>query len=357
MKAFIRSASCISPQPTFSNGLFGSDAAVVHNANYLEVMEPAYTNLLDPKLMRRMSKIVRIGTATAMACLQQAGVANADAIVAGTAYGCLEDSENFLKKIVLQDEQMLSPTAFIQSTHNTVAAQIALLLKCHRYNNTYVHRGFSFDHALTDALLLLQDNPCEHILAGSADELTPLTFSVLQRLGFYKQDAVDAGNLYHSGTRGSIAGQGAAFFLLSGHRRPGDLARIEALHLFRAPAHAGAVAQTIHSFLSAQNLAATEIDALITGNNGDAAGDKLYLQLQSTVFSGLPAQPFKHLCGEYPTASSFALWLAANLLYQQKLPAGFINMSLPEKGFNKVLIYNCFQQQYHSLLLLGRAAQ
>lgn len=40
-------------------------------------------------------------------------------------------------------EQMLNPTAFIQSTFNTVGAQLALLLKIHAYNVTYVHRGLS----------------------------------------------------------------------------------------------------------------------------------------------------------------------------------------------------------------------
>ena len=36
-------------------------------------------------------------------------------------------------------EQMRNPTAFIQSTFNTVGAQLALLLKIHAYNVTYVH--------------------------------------------------------------------------------------------------------------------------------------------------------------------------------------------------------------------------
>ena len=57
----------------------------------------------------------------------------------------------FLRKMIEFEEKMLSPTAFIQSTHNTVGAQIALLLKCHHYNNTIVHRAFSFENALTEA--------------------------------------------------------------------------------------------------------------------------------------------------------------------------------------------------------------
>src|SRR5882672_1826936 len=133
MKIFIRSASCISPQQTFQDQLFFNEPKE-YTANLLKVIEPDYKKILDAKLMRRMSRIVRIGLAAATSCLKDAGQENIDAIVTGTAYGCMEDSETFLRKIVEQDEQMLSPPSFIQSTHNTVGAQIALFLKCHTYN-------------------------------------------------------------------------------------------------------------------------------------------------------------------------------------------------------------------------------
>lgn len=355
MKAFIRSASCISPQQTFNNGSFSNDEPAVYNSDLLDVIEPSYKDIIDAKLMRRMSKIVRIGAATALNCLQKAGVSNVDAIVTGTAYGCMEDSENFLKNIVLQDEQMLSPTAFIQSTHNTVAAQIALLLKCHNYNNTYVHRGFSFEHALTDAMLLLQDDATQKILAGSADELTPLTFSVLKRLGIYKQYAVNTEDLYTSTTRGSIAGQGAAFFLLSGKSSADDLAVIDALQTFYAPGSIAEVEQGIETFLSTQKITAGDIDLFITGRNGDAGNDKLYDGLQSSVLKNIPAVNYKHLCGEYPTATSFAVWLAANILKQQKLPQFFKEVATPGNGIKRILVYNNYQHKYHSLILLSAA--
>ena len=54
-------------------------------------------------------------------------------------------------------EQMLNPTAFIQSTFNTVGAQLALLLKIHAYNVTYVHRGLSFESALIDGIISIAE--------------------------------------------------------------------------------------------------------------------------------------------------------------------------------------------------------
>ena len=70
-----------------------------------------------------------------------------------TGLGCLEDTEKFLSSIYTNEEKLLNPTPFIQSTHNTVAGAIALAIKCHGYNATYTHRGFSFESALEDALI------------------------------------------------------------------------------------------------------------------------------------------------------------------------------------------------------------
>ena len=70
-------------------------------------------------------------------------------IIVGTAYGCLQDTEIFLTTMIEYNEEMFTPTAFIQSTHNTIGAQIGLMLQCHNYNNAFVHSGFSFESALT----------------------------------------------------------------------------------------------------------------------------------------------------------------------------------------------------------------
>ena len=52
-------------------------------------------------------------------------------------------------------KNILTPTSFIQSTHNTVGGQIALGLECKGYNFTYVHASISFESALLDAQLQL----------------------------------------------------------------------------------------------------------------------------------------------------------------------------------------------------------
>jgi len=128
MSIYIRSSACISPQKTFGDVNLLTQL-VEYNETRLRPIEPDYAAFIDPKLIRRMSHIIKMGVAAASECLNQANVEMPGAIITGTAYGCLEDTVSFLTRMIELNEELLPPTAFIQSTHNTVAAQIALLLK------------------------------------------------------------------------------------------------------------------------------------------------------------------------------------------------------------------------------------
>jgi hypothetical protein len=276
--------------------------------------EPDYKALLDPKLSRRMSRIIRMGTAAALICLRESGVDIPDAIVTGTAYGCLEDTGLFLKSMIERKEEMLQPATFVQSTHNTVGAQIALMLGCTGYNNTFVHRGFSFESALLDATLLLADKEATTVLVGGIDELTETSRALLERFGLFRRTA---------------AGEGAAFFLLSSEPSGNDFARLDGIATFYKP-DAGTVEQRLMSFLSSEGLAPGDIDLIITGDKDE---------ISVSLFPGIPTLTYKHLSGEYPTSSSYGLWLAADQV---------------QSGARRVLVYNNYLGIYHSVYLLSR---
>ena len=184
---YINAVAGISPQETFNATPFPKEI-IQHTGNRFNCIEPDYDELIDAKLIRRMSRIIKMGTAAALKCLQQSQVEMPGGIIVGTAYGCLQDTEIFLQRMIDYKEEMLTPTAFIQSTHNTVGAQIALLLQCHNYNNTYVQSGFSFESALLDALMLLKENEMNNVLVGAADEITKASHAILERFGLYKND-------------------------------------------------------------------------------------------------------------------------------------------------------------------------
>jgi 3-oxoacyl-[acyl-carrier-protein] synthase II len=336
---FIKALASISPQQTFNAPALPSEV-VIYRTNRLACIEPDYKQWVDPKMIRRMSRIIKMGVATAMNCLKSAGVEAPDAIVTGTAYGCLEDTGIFLNRMIEFNEEMLNPTAFIQSTHNTVGAQIALSVKCYGYNNTFVHRGFSFETALLDGLLLLKDKEVSNVLVGAADEITDVSFAILNRFDIYRQGDVVTNELFVKNGTGTIAGEGAAFFLLTNEQSEDNCAALDSIHTFYKPRSNEAIAEQIQTFLSAQSLTTADIDFVINGMNGDTENDAIYYYLNNDLFARTISEPYKHLCGEYPTSSSFALWHAATLLRASS-------------GRKRVLIYNHYKNIHHSLFLLS----
>ncbi len=165
----------------------------------------------DAALRRRMSRIVKMGVSVGMACVQQVGVAEIDAIITATGFGCLDDSEKFLRTLIENDESLLNPTPFIQSTFNTVGGQIGLLCKNHCYNMTYTHRGRSFESALLDAILLIQSGEAHCVLLGGFDNNTPSQLKIMERMGLWRH---------------ATAGEGAYFFVLSDRPQPEALAQV-----------------------------------------------------------------------------------------------------------------------------------
>ena len=202
MNIYIQGTGCVSPLETAAAGPFPAVVNPAYDGARLKVQDPDYKQWIDVKLIRRMSRIIKMGVAAAALSLKDAGVEKPDAIITGTAYGCLDDTGVFLTKMINQQEEMLTPTAFIQSTHNTVAGQIALMLGCHAYNNTFVHKAFSFESALLDSIMILKEGQSKHILVGAMDEITNHSFAIISRFNRFKKEQTSHTELLHSNTPG-----------------------------------------------------------------------------------------------------------------------------------------------------------
>ena len=339
MKVYIRSTGNISPQYSLDTNAFSLSRVTTSN-NYFKSTEPDYDAFVDSKMIRRMSRIVKMGVAAALTCLRNTEVENPAAILTATAYGCLEDSSAFLRRMIEFEEKLLSPTAFIQSTHNTVGAQIALLLKCHNYNNTIVHRAFSFENALTESRLLLQEGTGP-VLVGAIDEITDDRHAILSRFGLYKKTNTASGN---------IAGEGAAFFLLDKEPGNGAIAILRDLQILYKPENNESVEHSILEFLKENELTMDQVDLILSSHTGNKKQDEPDDHLMNSVFRGKPSFPFKSLCGDYPTASGFALWLATLLLKEQKAPAWMGGLQFPLRN---ILIHHHSGNSHHSFFLIG----
>ena len=138
---------------------------------------------VKPIAARRMGKLMKSSLLSSLTALEQAGVEMPDAVITGTAYGCLENTERLLRQINAEEEESISPTYFMQSTHNTIGSNIAIKLGCHGYNSTYSQRGDSLEWAIRDAELLIRSGKCRTVLVGCHDESTPTLKSMLDRIG------------------------------------------------------------------------------------------------------------------------------------------------------------------------------
>src|SRR5688572_602889 len=260
MSVYIKGMGNISPQKTWDeNGLL--DQPLAYMGDKLSCHEPDYSKYIDIKQLRRMSRIIKMGVAAGSMALKQAGVSVPNGIITGTAYGCLDDTGIFLNKMIENKEYALNPTPFIQSTHNTIGSQIALLLQCQEYNQTYTQGAFSFESALLDALLELKDSPLQSLLVGGVDEITPVSHALQKRFGIFKSDGNNL-NLFDGRGKGTVNGEGAAYFVLSGEKNSEKQVCIDAVRMLYKPEDA-VLKKEIASFLETASLKNTDIDLVL----------------------------------------------------------------------------------------------
>lgn len=361
--AYINGMGNISPQNTAFGSSFLGDP-IYCEGNFLWAQEPDYKNYIQSGLVRRMGRIVRMSLAATHLAMEEAGVEQVDAILTGTAMGCLQDTEKFLSAIVENGEQMLTPTAFVQSTHNTIGGQIALLRQNTCYNLTYVHRGFSFESALLDALMRLKEGESACALVGGVDELTKNNEVFFKELGCVKSEVMNNEAILAQNRRllagetvplsdGAQFGEGATFFVLSPAATLRSMAVIQGLKMYYKPSGYRAIEVLAQRFLSEIGWQVSDIDAVIMGNSGDRRYDTYYHVLERGILADKPVLLFKHLCGEYSTGTAFALWMGARVLQTQQIPTVVRGNNQRCDKIHKILIYNHHQGANHSFVALS----
>ena len=353
MKAYINGTGCISPQETFDNNRF-LENITEYNENFLQVIAPVYKEFIKPIELRRMSRIIRMGLTSALICLKDSEIENPDSIIKGTGMGCVEDTEKFLTAVIENKEQLLTPTSFIRSTHNTVGAQVAVTLKCNKYNYTYVHRGFSFESALLDAMMLIDEKEAANVLVGGVDESSDNSFIITGRLNYWKNDLINNLDLLKHNTSGSISGEASVFFTVSEKPSSTTYAKINGLRMFSNPVSEEMLESQIQSLIQDAGLSNSDIDLLVMGYSGDSETDESYRQAARIVGKDIPQVYFKHLCGEFHTSSAFGLWTAANILKRKTIPEVLKVESFNLDSPKNILFYNHYRNEQHSLILLSK---
>jgi 3-oxoacyl-(acyl-carrier-protein) synthase len=353
MSAFINGIGLISPQKTAETADFLAEI-MEYSAEYLKCIEPpSYKPYIDPLQSRRMSRLIKMGIASAKMALNEAGCEMPDAIITGTGLGSVEDTEKILGTIHLE-QPFLNPTPFMQSTYNTISSQIAIQLKCHNYNSTYVHRIFSFESSLQDALLQISEGTSRNVLTGGIDEMTLNHLKITRRPGHWKTEAVNNLEMLKWNSPGSLAGEGAGYFLLSTEKNDKTYGNLLDVKTIYKPENPEEISRQLKSMLSKSSLTITDIDLVLLGINGDNRNDHIYHEFAKVNFPGTPLAYYKHLCGEYHTASGFVLWLAANILKRQTVPEIIRINEISSNPIRNVLIYNQYYNVNHSFVLVSQ---
>jgi 3-oxoacyl-(acyl-carrier-protein) synthase len=350
-RCYINGIGNVSVQNSSDNANF-FDGFTEEKTNVILVHKPNYKEYIKPNLIRRMATGVRMGVVASAIALGEAGVENPEAIITGTGMGCLIDSKNFLKKMVDNNEQFLTPTSFIQSTHNTVGGQIALGLACKSYNVTYVHSATSFESSLFDSLMMLEDN-VHNILVGGVDEISDYTVDLYKLIAHVKNEETLSEGILNSKSKGAVFGEGAQFFVLDSQKNKNTYAVLKDVKTYNRLDQTDVTNKLIR-FLDRNDLKLNDIDVVILGINGDVDYDHYYSNLQDTIFKNTPQLYYKHLSGEYNTATAFGFWTACQIIKEQKIPKILKLNDRVNSAIKNILLYNQYRGEYHSFTLLGQ---
>ena len=347
---YIQESTCISSQSTFINEVNLGDYQVPEG-NKICVNEPSY-GIIPEKILRRMGKAVRLGVGAAMPLIASSG--NPDGIIIGTANGGMEDCIKFLNQIIEYKEGMLTPTNFVQSTANAVAGQVGMLLKNNGYNITHVHRGHSFENAMLDAAMYLEEYPDDRLLLGGVDEISAYNYNIDLLAGWYKTTTINQADIYNSDNPGSYPGEGSAMFIIDNKKQTGSV-KIEALKTITSN-DPEIVSARLIEFITSNNLQNNPPDLYLSGENGDSRMMHFYAVCESQI-GKVPVARFKHISGEFATAAAIGLWLSAEILRSQQVPGHMWKYDQPEpnatqiKPLHKILLYNNYKALQHSFIL------
>lgn len=268
------------------------------STEYKRAVEPDVKGLLSPGEARRMSRILKRALASSLSIVDKESLP--EAIITATGLGCMENSEKFLNELYTYGEEMLKPTLFMQSTHNTIGSQIAISLGCHCYNTTYSHKSISWESALADAVNQIQTGQIDSALVGAHDETTPIT------AGASMTANPDSGFI----SEGSVAALISAT-ADSSQSRPVEIVEVTTLY---KPS-----VSELHNIISRLNP-----DALMLGLTGHSDNDRHYKYLIDQSASSAYILAWKPMLGRHFAASAQAFFAACKFLQSGSVADNYV---------------------------------
>ncbi len=359
---FVLSAKQISMQQPLSEEWM--DNPIMYDVPFTRSIDPSFKEYISPIEARRMGRILKRALATSKEALKAAGCDTVDAIMTGTGFGCIENTEFFLDALSNEGEQLLKPTYFMQSTHNTISSLVAIQTKNYNYNATYAHNGISFESALHDAWLQFRLGKINSALVGCHDEMTETFHSIMKKGGVMGQDDERCGEVAVSVVLSNVPvsqvvepvetpSQNQSALRQAQGSQP--LCRLTGLKMLHQPTMNDLMDAATTMLQSAERSLA-DVDYILTGISGNHQSDKVYLAETKTLFGDKPLLKYKHLFGENFTASGLGFYVAAQCLNAGKVPSHlFVNANeASDKQPACILLFNHSDGKDYTLILLEK---
>jgi 3-oxoacyl-[acyl-carrier-protein] synthase II len=183
----------------------------------------AETSLLEKyvnkKVLRRVDHYSKMALLASYLALEDAGQLEGDrrkmGMVIATGYGASKTTFAFLDSYLFDGDQFSSPIHFANSVHNAAGATISMILGITGPGLTVSQFEMSIPSALLTAGMWLEEGLVDFVLFGGVDEFCDLLgYSRYRYFGNPEKDGQAMAPLSFA-RHSAIAGEGAAFFLLS----------------------------------------------------------------------------------------------------------------------------------------------
>jgi 3-oxoacyl-[acyl-carrier-protein] synthase II len=270
-------------------------------------------DFIPPAKLRRINPYSRIATLAACLALQDAGIEIPCsslnlAVIVASGYGASSTTFQFLDDVIMQGDELASPTQFSNSVHSSAASHITILLQIQGPTLTVTQFEMSTVAAFLNAQLWLSEKRVDAVLLGGVDEINPVLLYCYHR--FWPDTIPVKMKPLEYEYQTAIPGEGAAFLLLT--RKEGSTAPY------------GYISNV--SWQNTNNFTLpNDIGLVIPGADGHRACGLRYRRLLSDI-SQNRIQIFSQLVGSMPCGQMMDIAMASIAAQTDLIPHSFCSL-------------------------------
>lgn len=331
-RIFTDEATCCAPVDRF-------DTAPYRAKNAALVVDFKPREFIAMAKMRRMNALSRFAVAAAKLALDDAewsqrSYARADVGVAiGTAFGPVQTSLEYMEEYVSKGPSLAPPQLFAESVANAPGSHIAIEHGFEGFNITFTQRESSALVALTYAAAQIVKESAAAVLVGGVDEVSELTFHVLDRVGALARatsEHDEAMRPFDMRRNGFSMGEGGAAIILEreastkcyGYVRGYAVGRDRTASISDWGTDDAVVAEVMQRALDDAEISTRDVSVIVASANGSVAGDRLEYRAIQRLFGDTPPRVVapKGYFGEYAAGGALQLIAAILALHDGVVP-------------------------------------